>query len=311
MREKPPVLAAKAKHLLNSWNNNWKKIFVPDLRAAQASFGAQPAALAGTSRALLLRWAGSTTLPGNPSWSQAFLFLWHPSRGITWVPDPLQMVNALVLCLVLRSVVLEEQGIWGSLHSHWAVGGGIRVTAGPAQCAPAFPASHALGVLITDDVGDGAEPKCTSGERSSHKVHSAVPMDRRAPALSAHCWQDNSREKNNPRAVNTGKAFHTMEKYRCICLRVSELSTGAVPTPPFPASVAFLEMDAVSSAQDSAGAPGCTAAPSPAWMPLSSWNCSIQRRALHRALAELVTEKPRKSSYRVRVWRHSLLSVYI
>lgn len=76
------------------------------------------------------------------------------------------------------------------------------------------------------------------------------------PALSAHCCQDSSREKNNPWAVNTGNAFHPMEKYRWICLRVSELPTGAAYI------LLFLEMDAVSS--------GCAAAPSPAWMPLSS-----------------------------------------
>lgn len=49
------MFAAKEDNLLNSQSNNWKKTLVSDLRAAQTSFGAQPAALVGASRALLLR----------------------------------------------------------------------------------------------------------------------------------------------------------------------------------------------------------------------------------------------------------------
>lgn len=49
------MFAAKADHFLNSRSNNWKNTLVPDLRAAQIPFGAQPAALEEASRALLLR----------------------------------------------------------------------------------------------------------------------------------------------------------------------------------------------------------------------------------------------------------------
>lgn len=57
-------------------------------------------------------------------------------------------------------------------------------------------------------------------------------------------------------------------------------------TPTFPVSVAFLEMNTASSLKDSTGASGCTAFPSPAWMPVYSWNYSIRKIALYRALAK-------------------------
>lgn len=169
-------------------------------------------------------------LPGNPSWSKAVLF--PVAEGL---PDPQQMLSALVLCLVLRFVVLEEH---------------LR-EAGAAPCAAAFPASRALGMLMVDEWG-----------LSRAKAHKCREVRPQSPLCCANGLQSSSpqcsllagQQQGEKQSLSSkyGQSFphngkiqmHLPSSGRALCKSCSH---------PFPARGAFLEMDAVSSAQPGLG----------------------------------------------------------
>lgn len=162
------------------------------------------------------------------SFSQTFLFslaYQHRDYMGAWFPAKWSMPSC---CLVLRSAVLEErglQGIWDFFCSHWNAWLScmeVRSASGKVETyvlkhpLPSQPCVSALETMW------GAEQSPSAEEEWGPTTKSKLPCQwtAEAPAVSTDCWQDNSSEKNNPQAVNMGKALNIMEKYKSIYVRV-------------------------------------------------------------------------------------------
>ena len=166
------MFAAKAKHLLNSLNNDWEKTSVHELRAARTHPGAQPLAPVGTSRSCQQGVPARVGSLHRAAWKsllqQGFSsFSAMGAQGLNGYLVSSETVSALVLPC---AEVCSARGT--GLAGRWGLpplplrcltklrGSKVRAGVGPDLCAQASASQPAMRVSARDDVRHGAEPKC-------------------------------------------------------------------------------------------------------------------------------------------------------